>query len=166
VTRSLRVPAAIAASVLALDQWTKHWASSALRDRAPLHVLGDLVQFTYTRNPGVAFGIGAGSHFPYWVFSVMASIAIVLLLVLRPDRPALKRAALGLILGGAVGNLIDRVRFGEVVDFILLSWRQWQFPVFNVADSAVSVGVAIFALWWAGGGPAHAPRDEPAATAD
>jgi signal peptidase II len=143
---SIRGPALIAAVVLVCDQWTKHWATIALQDRSPLRVVGDLVRLTYTRNSGVAFGMGAGSHFPYWIFSVAASIAIIALLFLRPELPALRRAALGLVLGGAIGNLIDRVRFGEVVDFILLSWRHWQFPVFNVADSAVTVGVVIFAL--------------------
>lgn len=158
---SIRVPAAIAIAVLALDQWTKRWATGALADRPPMRVLDGVVQFTYTRNPGVAFGLGAGSHFPYWIFSVVAAIAIVALLVLRPDRPPLKRAALGLVLGGAVGNLIDRVRFGEVVDFILLSWRHWQFPVFNVADSAVSIGVVIFALSWSSGGSKSEPLAAP-----
>lgn len=161
--RTFRGPAMIAGAVLIVDQWTKRWATDVLRDGAPIRVIGDLVKLTYTRNSGVAFGLGAGSHFPYWIFSLAAAVGIVALLLLRPDRPALQRVALGLVLGGAVGNLIDRVRFGEVVDFILLSWRQWQFPVFNVADSAVTVGVAIFALVWGGG--RHA-AEEPAAAAE
>jgi len=151
--RSLRGPAVIAAAVLAADQWTKRWATDVLQERPPVHVIGELVKLTYTRNSGVAFGLGAGSHYPYWIFSLAAAVGIVALLALRPERPVLQRVALGLVLGGAVGNLIDRVRFGEVVDFILLSWRQWQFPVFNVADSAVSVGVMIFALAWSGTRP-------------
>ena len=160
--RSLLGPAVIAAVVLAADQWTKHWASGALRDHPPLRVVGDLVRLTYTRNSGVAFGIGAGAHFPFWLFSAIAAIGIVMLLALRPERPAVQRIALGLVLGGAVGNLIDRVRYGEVVDFILVSWRTWQFPVFNVADSAVSVGVVVFALVWTG---SSRRREEGADTA-
>jgi signal peptidase II len=153
----------VAAAVVLGDQWTKGWASRALEDRAPMRVLDEVVRFTYTRNSGVAFGLGAGSHFPYWIFSLIAAIAIVGLLIARPGQPAIKRVALALVLGGAVGNLLDRVRFGEVVDFILLSWQRWQFPVFNVADSAVSIGVAIFALAWSSA-PKQATDAEPAPT--
>ena len=128
-----------------------------------MRVFDDVVRFTYTRNSGVAFGLGSGSHFPYWIFSLIAAIAIVGLLVTRPGQPAIKRVALALVLGGAIGNLIDRVRFGEVVDFILLSWQRWQFPVFNVADSAVSIGVAIFALAWSSA-PKQATDAEPSPT--
>jgi len=154
VRRSLLGPAVIAAVVLAADQWTKHWASGALRDHPPLRVVGDLVRLTYTRN--------AGAHFPFWLFSAIAAIGIVMLLALRPERPAVQRIALGLVLGGAVGNLIDRVRYGEVVDFILVSWRTWQFPVFNVADSAVSVGVVVFALVWTGSSRRREEGADPA----
>lgn len=150
MTRSFGVLALIALAVLACDQWTKHWASSTLQNAPPIHVIGTLVQFSYTRNSGVAFGIGAGRHFPYWIFSALAAVGIVALLALRPAQSTARRVALALVLGGAIGNLIDRVRFGEVVDFILLSWRRWQFPIFNVADSAVTIGVALFALAWTG----------------
>ena len=141
---------AIALAVLALDQWTKRWASQTLENAPPIHVIGSWVQFSYTRNSGVAFGLGAGRHFPYWIFSALAAVGIVSLLVMRPSQSVTRRVALALVLGGAVGNLIDRLRFGEVVDFILLSWRHWQFPIFNVADSAVTIGVALFALAWSG----------------
>jgi signal peptidase II len=165
--RSVRGAALLAIAILMLDQWTKRWATLRLAGERPIHVIGDLVQFTYTRNSGVAFGLGAGTHFPYWVFSGLAAIGIVVMLARRPELPLLKRVALSLVLGGALGNLIDRVRFGEVVDFILLSWRQWQFPVFNVADSAVSIGVALFALSWSRShDDEHEPESEPAEAAD
>jgi signal peptidase II len=140
----------ISLAVLALDQWTKRWASLTLQNQPPIRVLGPWVQFSYTRNSGVAFGIGAGMHFPFWIFSALAALGIVALLALRPGQSVARRVALALVLGGAIGNLIDRVRFGEVVDFILLSWRRWQFPIFNVADSAVTIGVMLFALAWSG----------------
>jgi signal peptidase II len=138
----------IAAAVVVLDQWTKSWATSALMGRPNVPVIGDLVQLTYTRNSGVAFGLGAGLPFPYYLFSIAAVIAILALVWRRRITTGPRHLALALIFGGAVGNLIDRVASGEVVDFILLSWQQWQFPVFNVADSAVTVGVALFALAW------------------
>ena len=161
--RSVAGPLTIAAAIVLVDQWTKGWASHALKDRAPIRVLDDVVRFTYTRNSGVAFGLGAGAHFPYWIFSLLAAVTILALLITRPERPAIKRLGLALVLGGAIGNLIDRVRFGEVVDFILLSWQRWQFPVFNVADSAVSIGVVIFALAWSSA-PKPATEAEPAPT--
>jgi signal peptidase II len=163
--RSFRFTLLIALAVVVIDQQTKRLATAQLAGRGPVPLLGELVQLTYTRNSGVAFGLGAGTHFPFWLFSGIAAIGIVALLIARPAMPMVKRIALALVLGGALGNLIDRVRFGEVVDFILLSWHQHQFPVFNVADSAVSIGVALFALSWsragegdqaddgAGGGP-------------
>ena len=147
---SLAGVAAISIAVLACDQWTKRWASHALENAPPIHVIGHWVQFSYTRNSGVAFGLGAGTHFPYWIFSALAAVGIVALLVLRPAQSVVRRVALALVLGGAMGNLIDRVRYGEVVDFILLSWRRWQFPIFNLADSAVTIGVALFAFAWSG----------------
>ena len=145
------------ASVL-LDQWTKHWATDHLAFRDPVNVVGELVRFTYTRNSGIAFGLFAGKSFPFYIFSVVAALAVFWLWSRHPRLPWPRQWSLALILGGAIGNLIDRVRNGEVVDFILLSWRGHEFPVFNVADMCVTCGVILFALVWT-----HDPR-EPAAT--
>ncbi|HYM81672.1 MAG TPA: signal peptidase II, partial [Candidatus Limnocylindria bacterium] len=108
----------VAAAVVALDQWTKQWATRTLQYREPVELLGEFVRFTYTRNSGVAFGLGAGLPFPYYLFSIAAVAVIVYLFARRrvPQRP--RQLALALILGGAIGNLIDRVTSGEVVDFI------------------------------------------------
>lgn len=146
MTASLLRLAIVAGLVVGLDQWTKDWASRTLAGRPPIHVIGDLVQFTYTRNSGVAFGLGAGVPFPYYLFSIAAAAAILWLFLARRIHGTARQFALALVMGGALGNLIDRVATGEVVDFVLLSWRQWQFPVFNVADSAVTTGVALFVL--------------------
>ena len=138
----------IAGVVVAFDVWTKHWATRTLQFRAPVEVLGEFVRFTYTRNSGVAFGIGAGVPFPYYVFSLVA-VAVILYLFVRKQVPSLARQlALALILGGAIGNLIDRISAGEVVDFIEVGYGRWHWPVFNVADSAVTIGVVWFALSW------------------
>jgi len=148
VRRSFPLLVGVAGLVLWADQWTKRWAEDTLVARPPVNVVGELVRFTYTRNSGVAFGLGAGVPFPYYLFSIAAVIAILALVWRRRVTSGPRHLALALIFGGAVGNLIDRVASGEVVDFILLSWQQWQFPVFNVADSAVTIGVALFALAW------------------
>jgi signal peptidase II len=148
VTASLLRLGAIAAVVVAFDQWTKHWATATLMGRPNVPVIGEFVQLTYTRNSGVAFGLGAGLPFPYYLFSILAIIAILVMVTRRKITHGPRHLALALIMGGAIGNLIDRLASGEVVDFILLSWRHWQFPVFNVADSAVTAGVVLFAFAW------------------
>jgi len=139
---------AVAAAVLVLDMLTKAWANSALRYAPSRRVIGDVVRFTYVRNPGVAFGLGAGLPIPYAVFSIAAIAAILYMVIRRPEQGGVRLFALALILGGAFGNLVDRVRAGDVVDFIDIGIRQWRWPVFNVADSAVTVGVILFAFSW------------------
>ena len=149
----------VAAASVSLDQWAKYWATHNLAFREPVHVVGELVQFTYTRNSGIAFGMFAGQSFPFYIFSIVASLAVVWLWARHERLPMTRQLSLALILGGAVGNLIDRVRFGEVTDFILLSWRGHDFPVFNVADVCVTCGVILFALVWT-----HDPETETGTT--
>lgn len=150
----------VAAASVGLDQWAKYWATHNLAFREPIRVVGELVQFTYTRNSGIAFGMFAGQSFPFYIFSIVASLAVVWLWARHERLPAVRQLSLALILGGAVGNLIDRVRVGEVTDFILLSWRGHDFPVFNVADVCVTCGVILFALVWT-----HDPEPEAGTTA-
>jgi len=163
VRRVLAWPLALAGAVLALDLWTKQWASRTLAGSPPVAVLGELVRFTYTRNSGIAFGIGAGLPFPYYLFSIAAVLGILYLFVRRRVPSPMRRLALALILGGALGNLVDRVQTGEVVDFIEVGWGRWHWPVFNVADSAVSIGVVLFALTWPRRDPAAHETDAPRA---
>jgi signal peptidase II len=137
---------AIAGAIVGLDQWTKHWASANLAYRPPVSLIGDFLQLTYTRNSGVAFGLGAGTGFPYYLFSIAAAAVILLMFLRRQVHGLGRQIALALILGGALGNLVDRLKTGEVVDFIQILWGR--FPVFNVADTAVSIGVAMFAWSW------------------
>jgi signal peptidase II len=145
VKRSPTLLFGVAAAGVALDQWTKVWASNNLAFHEPLRVIGDLVRFTYTRNSGIAFGMFAGQSFPFYIFSIVAAVAVIWLWVRHPQLPALRQWSLALILGGAIGNLIDR-----------LSWRGHEFPVFNVADMCVTFGVILFALVWTQ--DPHAPQ--------
>jgi signal peptidase II len=146
---------AIAGGVLALDQWTKHLATTLLAGRPPVRVLGDYVQLTYALNSGVAFSLGAGSRFPFYLFSIAAAV-VILWLFARGRVPRLgQQIALALILGGALGNLVDRVSSGLVVDFVELAIGRFHWPVFNLADSAVTVGVALFVLTGSSGAPAR-----------
>lgn len=135
----------MALATLALDQFTK-WlvvTSLALGESIyPLPALSRLFSLTYVTNTGAAFGLlkEAGVVF---VFVAIVVITIIVLYMRRvPADQQLVRVALGLQLGGALGNLIDRLRLGHVVDFIDLKF--W--PVFNVADSAIVIGVALLAI--------------------
>jgi len=137
--------AACAAAVIALDQLTKWLASSRLLMGRPVPVLDDFVRFTLVHNTGAAFGLFPGSRIPFIVISVVA-IAVVIYLFLRETyRSLANRILLGCILGGAIGNLVDRARLGWVVDFIDIGVGSVRWPVFNVADSAVTLGVLILA---------------------
>ena len=138
----LRVGLAIAGLVVVLDQLTK-WAILSWLDRAI--ALTPFFNLVVVWNRGVSFGMfdSAGALGP-WVLSGLAGAVVVLLLVWlrRADHP-LTAAGLGLIIGGAVGNVIDRVRFGAVIDFLDFHALGWHWPAFNVADSAICVGAAL-----------------------
>jgi signal peptidase II len=164
VKRSFPLLLGVAGLVLWADQWTKNWAEATLMGRPPVNVIGELVRLTYTRNSGVAFGLGAGLRFPFYLFSVAAVGVILYMFVRHRTHSLVRQLSLALILGGALGNLVDRLSTGEVVDFILIGWRQWYWPVFNVADSAVSIGVVLFALTWVRHSESH--RDDEAAPDD
>jgi signal peptidase II len=141
----------LASAVVVLDQITKAIALETLAPGLPQVVFDDWLALTLVMNPGLAFGL-LGSVPAAWRW-VVAALSVVALLVLA--RVALRvlptggwpgRLAIGLIFGGAVGNLIDRARFGAVVDFVDVHWRGWHWPAFNVADSAISIGVVLLAL--------------------
>lgn len=155
--RSALALLAVAGSVLALDQWTKQLATRFLSGRPPVELIGDSLQLTYALNSGVAFSLGAGSRFPFWLFSVGAAVVILWLLARGKIAHRPQRVALALILGGALGNLVDRVTTGLVVDFIEVGIGRYRWPVFNVADSGVTVGVVLFILFGS-----RAPRPEAA----
>lgn len=142
---------ALAGGIVALDQATKAAALAALPPGVPVEVVPGLVALTLVMNPGLAFGLLGGLPVAWrWVVAALSLAALLVLSrvavgVLAPGRP-LDRLAIGLIFGGAVGNLIDRARFGAVVDFVDLHYRGWHWPAFNVADSAITLGVALLAL--------------------
>lgn len=162
--RSFALLLSVATTVVALDWWTKRWATEHLARHEPVEIIGEWVRFTYTRNSGVAFGLGAGLPFPYYLFSIVAVVAILFLFLRRAVHSFPRQLALSLILGGAIGNLIDRLMLGEVVDFIEVGWGRWHWPVFNLADSAVTIGVVLFGLTWSRSQEADA--EAHAATAD
>ena len=136
----------IALMVVILDQTSKWAVLNRLPYGSSVPVIGDIVYFTTVRNPGGAFGMFQSSAGILTVITLATVIGITIVVRRRNAVPALAGIALALLLGGSVGNLIDRVRFGHVVDFIDLYGRFW--PVFNVADSAITVGIIVLACYF------------------
>jgi signal peptidase II len=149
-----------AAVCVVADAWSKHWAVAALSPmHVPHEVVGSWVRFTLAFNRGAAFGMHVGE----WSRVIFGVIAVVILGVLvslyreTPPAEGLRRYALALVAGGAVGNLIDRIRWDQgVVDFIDIGTTAWRFWTFNIADSAVTVGT-VFLLWTMREAPAPPP---------
>jgi signal peptidase II len=143
--RRWKAPLLIATAVVAADQLTKHWAVNELADGDPIELFWTL-QFNLAFNSGMAFSRGAGFG-P--LIAVIATLVIVWLLsTLRGTNTKTGAAGMGLVIGGAAGNLVDRlfrgdgVLDGAVVDFIDFQW----FPIFNIADIAINVGAALLIL--------------------
>ena len=140
--RFVIIAVAIVLGVLVADQLTKIWAVAALTD-GPVNVIGDTVQFALTRNPGSAFSLFQGFTPVLAVIAVV--IAVVLIKMLRSATDPWMVVGLALVLGGALGNLSDRIfradgfLDGAVIDFVKVGW--W--PSFNIADAALTVGVLI-----------------------
>jgi signal peptidase II len=107
------------------------------------NVIGDFVKFTYVENPGIAFGIRVGNGMLFTVLSILASLGVLVYLITHWDEPMGIKGSLALILGGACGNLIDRIFYRQVVDFIDVGIGHVRWPVFNLADSAVVIGMFI-----------------------
>ena len=142
---------ALAAIVIALDQVTKAWIRSSFSPFESRPVVAGLFQLTYLRNPGAAFsflaGTAEGFRRPFFITITLAALAAIAWVTgrLAPNR-RWTLAALALVAGGATGNLIDRLRWGEVVDFLDFFWKTHHWPPFNVADSAITVGMGILIL--------------------
>lgn len=141
-----RIAALIAgALVLVLDVVTKQWVTDTYPLYSTRELLGDGLRLTHIHNAGAAFGLFQGSRWPLVSISVIAVLAVSYLLFTRARRHRVA-LPLGLILGGALGNLIDRIRLGRVVDFLDIGYGDWRWPVFNVADAAVTVAVIWLAV--------------------
>jgi len=137
--------------VLGLDQATKQWVHSSLHLYERVSIVPNYFHLTYIRNSGAAFGLlssrAESFRMPFFISITIAAILFIsyFFYKARPDQRLLV-IALGLVLSGALGNLIDRVRLGEVIDFIDVHWRHLHWPAFNVADIAICVGVGLLGI--------------------
>jgi signal peptidase II len=141
----------IALIVVLLDRWTKYIVARRIALYAHIQVIPGVFRLTHTENTGAAFSLFADSNSPWKTdmliaFSVLALVVVSILLWKNHHAHLLTGVALSLILGGAIGNLWDRVVSGRVVDFLLFYIGRYQWPVFNLADSAIVVGAGLLVL--------------------
>ncbi|HSL97760.1 MAG TPA: signal peptidase II [Candidatus Deferrimicrobiaceae bacterium] len=150
VGRPLWIPfLALAASITIVDQLTKAWLVSFLGPGQSTSVVGDLVRLVHAQNTGGLFGLLRGYAVPFALLSLVAISAIVVFHA-KSGRSPLMTLALGLLLGGAIGNLVDRLRLGHVVDWIDAGLGSFRWYTFNVADAAISTSLALLlamSLW-------------------
>lgn len=141
----------VALLVVLLDRWTKRLVATHIGMYAHVQIIPGFFRLTHTENTGAAFSLFADSP-SHWKaglligFSVIAMVIVSVLLWKQARALTTTGIALSLILGGAVGNLWDRVATGRVVDFLLFYFKQYQWPVFNLADSAIVVGATLLVI--------------------
>ena len=134
--------------LIILDQYTKMWVNTHIPKHHSIMVFNDFFALTHIRNPGVAFGLGAdwSSQYKAYMFigfSIIAIIAILIFFHQTPPENKIVRVGLILIFSGAIGNMIDRILYQEVVDFLDLFVGSYHWPAFNIADSCITIGVLL-----------------------
>lgn len=160
----MRIPLFVAA-IVASDQFAKYMAVTRLKPRGSIPVIRGFFNLTYVENPGAAWGILAGQR----SFLIAFSFATLIFLVAQRrklfDHLACATLVQTLLFGGVIGNLIDRIRIGRVIDFFDFYWGRWHFPAFNLADAAICCGVFLFIFlqWRYDRLHAARPDDEPPA---
>jgi signal peptidase II len=144
--------ASVIAAVVALDQLTKFLICSNLPLHQQIEVFHNFFHIVHVRNPGIAFGLltEAGSRYRIPMLILISGVAVFIVgyfLTLIKEGTRLQLLCFSLLLGGAVGNLIDRFRLGAVIDFLDVHWySSFHWPAFNVADSAITIGICLLAL--------------------
>jgi signal peptidase II len=140
-------PLFLALLVIVLDQWSKVEILRLFSEPRGVLTITPFFNLVLVFNKGVSFGLFNNTHVMSDFFALVATaVTVALILWLSRVKEALSAVALGLLIGGAVGNIIDRLRIGAVVDFLDFHVYDWHWPAFNVADSAVVVGVALLLL--------------------
>jgi len=129
-------------STLILDQASKLIVRNTMVLGQSIPILGNVLRFTYIENRGLAFGINVPNNVPFTILSIIASLVIVFYLITHWNESMRLKSSLALILGGAFGNLIDRIVHHQVADFIDMGIGDLRWPVYNIADSVVVIGMA------------------------
>lgn len=138
----------VTAIVLIIDQFTKYWMSINLSEGDEIDVIRGFFKFSYTENPGIAFGMLNNGNVKWLLVTIsIGAIMVVAFYIMRTaSSNRLLLWSLALLAAGISGNLVDRVRMGRVIDFILIYYRDYQWPVFNIADTAITIGAALMAI--------------------
>lgn len=136
----------IALLVIALDQLTKWLVATKMKIGESIPIIQNVLYITSHRNRGAAWGILQGQFWLFYLITIVVVIGLVIYIQRLPREERLFGVALGLMLGGAIGNFIDRLIRKEVVDFIHTYIGTYSFPIFNIADSALTIGVALVFL--------------------
>ena len=149
--RRYNVLLVVGSLVVLIDQITKIWVDKTMNLYESTPIVPGLLDLDYIRNTGAAFGFLSGSHagfrIPFFILVSSVAIGIILFLFYKlEESEVMMPLALSLVLGGAIGNLIDRIRLGEVIDFILFHYKAFRWPAFNVADIGITVGVTLLVL--------------------
>lgn len=143
----LRLGLIVATMIVVADRLIKWWAIGALAEEPFGVEILPFFNLVLVWNRGISFGMFGGGALPPWLLGAIA-VAVILALViwLRRVETRLLAATIGLVIGGAAGNVIDRFRFGAVADFLDLHWGDYHWPAFNLADAAITVGVVILLI--------------------
>lgn len=137
----------IAITVFIIDQITKYFAVKYLVFGNPVHIIDGFFDFSLAYNPGAAFGIFANQRLLFFVFTAISIAVIFYITVTHTRGKTSLNLLIGAILGGILGNLIDRIRLGYVVDFIDFYIKDYHWPTFNIADSSICIGIGILAIF-------------------
>ncbi len=137
--------------VVALDQWTKMLAFQQLSPIYPKRIIDGFFSLTLVMNSGVAFGVFSGieSSLKAWFLLGLSGITaglVILFYLFEKNLQILTRLGLALVVGGAIGNMIDRWRYEKVIDFLDFYWKNYHWPAFNIADCAISIGVTLLLI--------------------
>lgn len=136
----------LAVAAVVLDQLTKWLVMTRMVELQEIPIISGFFSLQFVYNPGAAFGMLANQQW-FFILVALGAVGGMLYYMRHPEAQHWRaRLALGLLIGGAVGNLIDRVRVGKVVDFLLFYWKDYYFPNFNVADICITVGVGLLVL--------------------
>ena len=150
-SHNLMIPYLAALLIILADRVTKWMVTQHLTPGESIPVIGDnLLKLTYVQNPGIAFGVRLIPPMFLLVFHIIASIALIIYLYYLRKQSTFLKVPLSLILGGAIGNVIDRILYGEVIDFLDADFPDFimtRWPVFNIADSAITVGMTILIVY-------------------
>lgn len=133
---------------MSFDQFTKYWVSVKLREGDEIDIIRGFFKFSYTENPGIAFGMLNNGNVKWLLVTISVTAIMVVIYYMRrtPISNTLLLWSLALLAAGICGNLIDRFRLGRVIDFLLLYYKDYQWPVFNIADTAITIGAALMAI--------------------